>query len=84
MENHDNRIPVGEKIAYGLGDTAANLVWRTLMVFLPFFYTDVFRISAAAATRAGENSARGYSSPPSPYQRLPRDPRAHRLPLLSH
>lgn len=37
-----------EKIAYGLGDTATNLVWRTLMVFLPFFYTDVFGLSAAA------------------------------------
>jgi hypothetical protein len=23
------------------GDTATNLVWRTLMVFLPIFYTDV-------------------------------------------
>ncbi len=37
-----------EKIGYGLGDTAANLVWRTLMVFLPIFYTDVFGLSAAA------------------------------------
>jgi GPH family glycoside/pentoside/hexuronide:cation symporter len=42
------RISVGEKIGYGLGDTAANLVWRTLMVFLPIFYTDVFGLSAAA------------------------------------
>ncbi|RPJ49676.1 MAG: MFS transporter, partial [Acidobacteria bacterium] len=37
-----------EKIGYGLGDTAANLVWRTMMVFLPIFYTDVFGLSAAA------------------------------------
>lgn len=45
-----DRLQVGtwEKIAYGLGDTATNLVWRTLMVFLPVFYTDVFGISAAA------------------------------------
>ena len=42
------RIPVREKIAYGLGDTATNLVWRTLMVFLGFFYTDVFGLPAAA------------------------------------
>ncbi|MFW6353374.1 MAG: MFS transporter [Verrucomicrobiota bacterium] len=41
-------IPTREKIAFGLGDTAANLTWRSLMVFLPFFYTDVFGISAAA------------------------------------
>lgn len=48
MDNMEERLPVREKIAYGLGDTAANLVWRTLMVFLPFFYTDVFGLSAAA------------------------------------
>lgn len=42
------RISVKEKIGYGLGDTAANLVWRTLMVFLPIFYTDVFGLQAAA------------------------------------
>jgi GPH family glycoside/pentoside/hexuronide:cation symporter len=41
-------ISVKEKIGYGLGDTAANLVWRTLMIFLPIFYTDVFGLSAAA------------------------------------
>jgi len=42
------KISVTEKIGYGLGDTAANLVWRTMMVFLPIFYTDVFGLSAAA------------------------------------
>lgn len=42
------KISVPEKIGYGLGDTATNLVWRTLMVFLPIFYTDVFGLSAAA------------------------------------
>jgi glycoside/pentoside/hexuronide:cation symporter, GPH family len=44
----DQRLSVGEKVGYGLGDTAANLVWRTMMVFLPIFYTDVFGLSAAA------------------------------------
>ncbi len=42
------RISVVEKVGYGLGDTATNLVWRTLMVFLPIFYTDVFGITAAS------------------------------------
>lgn len=53
MEAVQSRAPrmhlsVGEKIGYGLGDTAANLVWRTLIFFLPIFYTDVFGLSAAA------------------------------------
>ena len=42
------KLSLKEKVGYGLGDTASNLVWRTLMVFLPFFYMDVFGISAAA------------------------------------
>ncbi len=48
MKGDLQKIPIREKIGYGLGDTATNLVWRTLMVFLPFFYTDVFGISAAS------------------------------------
>ncbi len=48
MRGGNASISVKEKIGYGLGDTAANLVWRTLMIFLPIFYTDVFGLSAAA------------------------------------
>lgn len=36
-----------EKIAYGLGDTASNLIFQTVMLFLAFFYTNIFGISAA-------------------------------------
>lgn len=42
------RLSLTEKVGYALGDTATNLVWRTLMVFLPIFYTDVFGLSAGA------------------------------------
>ena len=41
------KIGIGEKIGYALGDTAANIAWRTLSTFLFVFYTDVFGISAA-------------------------------------
>lgn len=34
-----------EKVAYGLGDTASNIVFQTVMLYLAFFYTDVFGIS---------------------------------------
>ena len=43
------RIKLGEKIGYALGDTASNIAWRTLTTFLLVFYTDVFGISAAVA-----------------------------------
>ncbi|MFQ3199019.1 MAG: GPH family glycoside/pentoside/hexuronide:cation symporter [Paraglaciecola sp.] len=40
-------LKIREKIAYGLGDTASNIVFQTVMLFLSFFYTDVFGISPA-------------------------------------
>src|SRR5206468_2525332 len=40
---------IREKVGYALGDTAANFVWRGVMVFLPYFHTDVLGITAAAS-----------------------------------
>lgn len=37
-----------EKVSYGLGDTASNIVFQSVMMFLTFFYTDIFGLSAAA------------------------------------
>lgn len=45
----DQKVSLGEKIGYALGDTAANIAWRTLTTFLLVFYTDVFGIPVAAA-----------------------------------
>lgn len=40
-------VSVREKVAYGLGDTASNIIFQTVMLFLSFFYTDIFGISPA-------------------------------------
>jgi len=37
------KISLKEKIGYSFGDTAANIVWRTLTSFLLIFYTDVMK-----------------------------------------
>ncbi len=42
------KLPLREKLAYGCGDFASCLYWRTFMVYLPIFYTDIFGITAAA------------------------------------
>lgn len=42
------KLSLQEKIAYGLGDTASNLVFMTVINFLLFYYTDIFGLSAAA------------------------------------
>lgn len=43
------KIPIKEKIGFALGDTASNLLFQTFLLFLLYFYTDVFGISAAVA-----------------------------------
>ena len=48
MAERTGRISIGEKVGYSLGDTASNLFFQTFMLFLTYFYTDVFGISAAA------------------------------------
>ena len=47
--NENNKISLIEKISYGSGDFASSIFWSLFSMFLLFFYTDVFGISAAAA-----------------------------------
>ena len=49
MVDSTEKLSFREKLGYGLGDTAANFIFQTLMIFQLAFYTDVFGISAAAA-----------------------------------
>jgi GPH family glycoside/pentoside/hexuronide:cation symporter len=42
------RLSVGEKVAYGLGDTASNFFFQAFNLFLVYYYTDVFGLSPAA------------------------------------
>lgn len=44
------KLSVTEKVGYSLGDLAANLVFQTLVTFIAFFYTDVYKIPADSAT----------------------------------
>lgn len=46
----DGKLSVIEKIGYSLGDLAANLIFQTLMAFLAFFYTDIYKIPPASAS----------------------------------
>ncbi|MEI8593332.1 MULTISPECIES: glycoside-pentoside-hexuronide (GPH):cation symporter [Photobacterium] len=41
------KLTAKEKIAYGLGDTGCNFVWQTVMLFLAYFYTDIYGLSPA-------------------------------------
>lgn len=43
------KLSIKEKLGFSCGDTAANLVFQTMVMFQLAFYTDTFGISAAAA-----------------------------------
>src|SRR3954469_14973663 len=49
MRDAGQQLTTREKLAYGLGDAAANFVFQTQITFLLFFYTDVFGITAGTA-----------------------------------
>lgn len=49
MNTVTHKLPLREKVGYGFGDLASVLFWQTIMVYLLFFYTDVFGLAAAAA-----------------------------------
>lgn len=49
MNSTPERLPILEKIGYSLGDLSANLIFQTLVTFLSYFYTDIYRIPAGAA-----------------------------------
>ena len=46
---NNNKLSLIEKISYGSGDFASSIFWSLFSMFLLFFYTDVFGITAAAA-----------------------------------
>lgn len=48
MQSPSGRLTLKEKLGYGLGDTASNIVFQVVVNFMMIFYTDVFGISAAA------------------------------------
>lgn len=49
MSDPTQKLSVGEKIGYSLGDAAANFVFMTMILFQSNFYTDVFGLTAVAA-----------------------------------
>ena len=44
----EDKLPLRETLAFGCGDFASVLYWQTFMKYLPYYYTDVFGLTAAA------------------------------------
>jgi glycoside/pentoside/hexuronide:cation symporter, GPH family len=50
MNGINQKLSVGEKIGYSLGDLAANLVFQTLVTYLAYFYTDIYGLNTKDAS----------------------------------
>jgi glycoside/pentoside/hexuronide:cation symporter, GPH family len=50
MTGTGQKLSVKEKIGYSLGDLAANLVFQTLMTYLAYFYTDIYKLDTKDAS----------------------------------
>jgi GPH family glycoside/pentoside/hexuronide:cation symporter len=48
MDTEQQKLSIGEKIGYSVGDTASNIFFQTFILFITLFYTDVFGITAKA------------------------------------
>ncbi|NIB39946.1 MFS transporter [Pseudomaricurvus alkylphenolicus] len=48
LSGESTTLGVREKIGYGLGDTASNIIFQVVINFMMIFYTDVFGLEAAA------------------------------------
>ena len=47
MGTISQKLSVGEKVGYSLGDLAANLVFQTLVTYLAYFYTDIYGLTTS-------------------------------------
>lgn len=52
MAHPSQRIPTGEKLAFGVGEFGNDLYWQFFSSFLLFFYTDIFKIAPGAKAAA--------------------------------
>lgn len=50
MNQSTQKLSVTEKVGYSLGDLAANLVFQTLVTYLAYFYTDIYKIETNTAS----------------------------------
>jgi len=48
-----SRLTVLEKIGFGGGDAAVNVVWSALAIIITFFYTDVYKLNVAHIAMLG-------------------------------
>ncbi|MBX2945067.1 MAG: glycoside-pentoside-hexuronide (GPH):cation symporter [Cyclobacteriaceae bacterium] len=66
MTTNPQKLSVLEKVGYSLGDLAANLVFQTLITYLAYFYTDIYKLEPqhASAIMLGVGLVAGFAFNP--------------------
>ncbi len=70
----ENTLSIREKIGYGMGDAGCNIIFGAIMLFVNYFYTDIFGLAPAlvgvlllgASHRCGNRPYHGRSCRPHP------------------
>lgn len=44
---NSSKLSVKEKIGYGMGDAGCNIIFGAIMLFVNYFYTDIFGLTPA-------------------------------------
>ena len=44
---NSSKLSVREKIGYGMGDAGCNIIFGAIMLFVNYFYTDIFGLAPA-------------------------------------
>ena len=44
---NSSKLSVKEKIGYGMGDAGCNIIFGAIMLFVNYFYTDIFGLAPA-------------------------------------
>ncbi len=47
----ENTLSIREKIGYGMGDAGCNIIFGAIMLFVNYFYTDIFGLALSAGRR---------------------------------
>ena len=47
LSMNNNKLSVKEKIGYGMGDAGCNIIFGAIMLFVNYFYTDIFGLAPA-------------------------------------
>ena len=54
-----SKLSVKEKIGYGMGDAGCNIIFGAIMLFVNYFYTDIFGLAQRRAVAVGQRGTMG-------------------------